>query len=247
MAVAAAVRERPILFSGRLMRAILEGRKTVTRRVVKPQPNAEGCPNAKMVDLGSAFGLLDGCLSGEWRCPYGVPGDRLWVRENWSAALSNARAFPGGSSRYESGWRWWHDVPAGMRSLENAFSVFYQADGLEVYTGTAPGEELPDLVRDWQVRASSAPRKPPRWLPSIHMPRWASRISLEVTEVRVERLHEITEDEVLAEGATWNVLMTPYERIRAFADLWNEINHPRGYGWGTNPWVWVIRFRRIES
>lgn len=76
------MKERPILFSGPMVRALLDGTKTQTRRVVKPQPN--GGPDARMVDLGSAWGLLDGDLSGEWRCPYGVPGDRLWVRETFA-------------------------------------------------------------------------------------------------------------------------------------------------------------------
>lgn len=76
-------RERPILFSGRMVRAILDGSKTQTRRPITPQPNSG--PRGRMVDLGGAWGLSDGVLSGEWRCPYGAPGDRLWVQETWHA------------------------------------------------------------------------------------------------------------------------------------------------------------------
>lgn len=85
-----------------------------------------------------------------------------------------------------------------------------------------------------------------RWKPSIHMPRWASRITLEVTEVRVERVQEITEDDVLAEGITHEFYMTEAARIGEYRDLWNHLNAKRGYGWDANPWVWVIRFGPLQ-
>lgn len=190
-----AVRERPILFSGPMIRAILDGRKTQTRRVIKPQPvGAWAAP-------------------GKTACPYGVPGDRLWVRETWRPSQT------GEGSR----------CPA-----------WYAADG-------ADGEHV-------------------RWKPSIFMPRWASRITLEITRIDVRRVQDVGTD-ALAEGVELTEFWTPKEvegrpfeekwwddfyfwshyPLVAFRKLWDSINANRGFGWDVNPWVWVVEFRRVTD
>lgn len=186
-------KERPILFSEPMVKAILEGRKTQTRRVIKPQPERLG-------EVVWDFGSEETCFIGDEsareyllynaRNPYGWAyhdgtADRLWVRETWR--------------HYK---------------LENRTS--YRADGEEDVT--------PLLT----------------WRPSIHMPRWASRITLEITDVRVERVQEISLGDIRAEGLDPLPVVNPRGD---FADLWDSINLKRGYGWDQNPWVWVICFK----
>ena len=160
--------DRPILFSAPMVRALLAGTKTQTRRVCKLDVRS-GMPEPELASLLRC-------------CPYGVPGDRLWVRETW-APLTVGYA--------------------------------YRADPV------------------WNAPPAD------RWHPSIHMPRAASRITLEVTGVRVERLQDISEADVIAEGCPRQMLYgTGWYR-----DLWLKIN---GTGsWGANPWVWVIEFRLV--
>ena len=171
--------ERPILFSGPMVRALLEGRKTQTRRVMKPQPKGMA-----RLDTGGSWPLASG--SEFMRCPYGVPGDRLWVRESWRKADSMTE------------------------------SVFYRAD------------------EEWNAGAG--------WKPSIHMPRWASRLTLEVTGVKVERVQEISERDAVAEGMPPSV-PDQATAVEIFEELWDSINEARGYGWSVNPWVWALTFR----
>lgn len=183
--------ERPILFSAPMVRAILEGRKTQTRRIVKHQPLPWVGPDPP-----------------GWPppCPYGQLGDRLWVRETWAQPTS---LDPG--------------------------PTFYRAD----YPSCVPRqfENVP-------------PAEAVRWRPSIHMPRWASRITLDVTGVRIERLQDISEADAMAEGvvethAHLRDLGPCMEWCYAFEDLWTRIN---GAGsWNANPWVWVIEFKRAAS
>lgn len=179
------MKEKPILFSSPMVKAILDGSKTQTRRVIKPQPIWIGDPSVQ-------FKTQDCNPKGIIKCPYGQPGDRLWVREKFS--------YPTGYSYVGGIWYW--------------------ADG------------QPDKG-DWI--------KPK---PSIHMPRWASRITLEVVSVRVERLQDISESDSRAEGVRYSE-----EEIRpytcAFVDLWDSINAKLGYGWDVNPWVWVVEFKRV--
>ena len=175
---------RPILFSGSMVRAILDGRKTMTRRVVKKQ------------HIPFVANILGGFLDGNWKhnpFPYGRPGDRLWVRETFSY----------GANGY-----------------------YFRSD-----------VKQPETVKY-------------AWKPSIHMPRVASRITLEVTGVRVERVQEITEDDAKAEGCDPLVesdgSVTCGRRKTVFAKLWDSINSKRGFGWDKNPWVWVIEFKKIN-
>ena len=206
----AAIKERPILFSGEMVRAILDGRKTQTRRVVKELPGGRGGPVGDHVkfwrkgneDPGRWCGC-DGLGSLGWvKCPFGVPGDRLWVRETWHANHTKE-------------------------------VVHYRADYGEhdPFREETCGEDH-SLVGE-------------RWRPSIHMPRWASRITLEVTDVRVERLQEITNGEARAEGFPVDESGT-WWRDR-FHSGWDALNAKRGFGWDTNPWVWVVEFKRVEA
>ncbi|MFU2766347.1 hypothetical protein ACM7NV_11845 [Pseudomonas aeruginosa] len=205
------MKERPILFTGPMVRAILEGRKTVTRRVVKPQPDFLG----SMVDPNTPFKTLDAGLHARITCPHGQPGDRLWVREAWAADAQVDAIAPSDLSQGEPIW--------------------YPADLSVRQTGCS-------MISKGRVR------------PSIHMPRWACRILLEITAVRVERLQDISEEQALAEG----VRGEPCDHARqacadigcwgdtakgAFGFLWESLN---GEGsWAANPWVWVVEFKRV--
>lgn len=207
------MRERPILFSGPMVRAILAGNKTQTRRVAKP---------VKHPDLGNLYDAGALVLEREPQhvidraCPYGQPGDRLWVRETWQHA----------------------NHPFGP--YQDHTPVFYRADYLDDPHG--PDGEL------------SPGGKYREWRPSIHMPRTACRLVLEITRVRVERLQAINHIDALAEGVGLNpsaadlTLTTPagesMPRVM-FRALWEQIN---GTGaWDANPWVWVVEFRRMTG
>lgn len=195
------MRERPILFSGPMVRAILDGRKTQTRRVVTPQPNVVHAIHA---DASITTNLI--FRSGDQRihCPYGQPGDRLWVRETFAP-------FP----------------PVFGSKL---WGIIYGADAAQVE------REAPDTYRPMLYNYE-------RWYPSIHMPRWACRLVLEIESIRVERLQEISGEDAVAEGVR---SLLPYNGIAQceFLELWDSINAKRGFDWDANPWVWVVEFKR---
>lgn len=196
-------KEKPILFSGEMVRAILDGRKTKTRRVIKPQPDE------KTREFSSEL-VTEAWLAGEIpvKCPFGQPGHRLWVREScW--AYSGLEPFPSGFV-----------VPPNPH--------------MQHFYGYDDHPEL-QLMKDKAIVFR---------VPSIHMPRWASRITLEITKIRVERVQEITNEDAIAEGIAVRDgdLMSPKEY---FEVLWDKINAKRGFGWDENPWVWVIEFRRL--
>ena len=220
------VKERPILFSGPMVRAILSGAKTQTRRAVKAdryrhQPQCQGPANPSSGNLvyrlddkwgPSAWDDSDFVLDPIAVCPYGQPGDRLWVRETFDI------------SPEPTGWEGHHWLT-------------YVADGDRIEV---------DCAEFYMGRL-----KPGKRYPSIHMPRWASRIMLEITGVRVERLQDISIDDVIAEGIE-PVKNGPHanqywreETGAKFVDLWESINGPDS--WAANPWVWVIEFKRIEG
>ncbi|AAT47214.1 hypothetical protein F116p07 [Pseudomonas phage F116] len=223
------MKERPILFTGPMVRAILEGRKTVTRRVVKPQPDFLG----SMVDPNTPFKTLDAGLHARITCPYGEPGDRLWVRETWTDV--NMCGAPALAYRADEDIRDLMEEP-GFLDDRGAFN--YDDPRVKPYPFAC-----------WYAELDQA-----RWRPSIHMPRWASRILLEITDVRVERLQDISEEQALAEG----VRGEPCDHARqacadigcwgdtakgAFGFLWESLN---GEGsWAANPWVWVVEFKRV--
>ncbi len=203
-----------------MVRAILEGRKTMTRRVVKFKPIGYlGWVRNVFTHL---FKLADAPLK-EMKCPYGVPGDRLWVRETWGVG---SRPHP------TEGW-----VDGFEYRADEAYVD--EIEGLPIY----PCDDF-----DFSGYSSG------RWKPSIFMPRAASRILLEVTDIRVERLQEITEADAIAEGVEldvdagyWKGYIFPgvYDSAKkSFASLWQSIN---GLGsWDQNPWVWIVSFKRIE-
>ena len=221
--------ERPILFSAPMVRALLEGRKTQTRRI---------CKDAMVDHFGEAWPASSTTFDGkEWvarwpeklqgktvsdgykspqedriRCPFGLPIDRLWVRETW------------GLHRHHDYTCWNRDSIAG-RTAE-------------------------DLLLSWQVAyAADATSVYDHWRPSIHMPRWASRSTLEGVAVRVERLQGISEEDARAEGVE-----PPYDEgtlaerygsyEEGFERLWKSINGAES--WAANPWVWVVEFKRVQ-
>lgn len=233
------MRERPILFSAPMVRAILAGTKTQTRRVVKPLPPEDWAPvgpevfsptviNRKGEEQPGADAYGAGNEDGSvWiRCPYGQPGDRLWVRETWA---------PG-------------DEMVFGAAKDDPETVLYRADKAALHwDGKAMRTPLNTYAFNWEAVG---------WKPSIHMPRWASRITLEVTGVRVERLQDISEADAIAEGIDMQPRLAAYSRekgckwepvgpIEAYLNLWESIN---GHGsWGWNPWVWVVEFKRIDG
>lgn len=207
---------KPILFSGPMVRAILDGTKTQTRRVVKPQPNEDGlADDALPADpYGYAWRGSDGS---ERQCPYGRPGDLLWVRETFSATGKVRVA-------YEADMSTW-----------GVADVFNVADNI--------------VVPHAKVLPGKLEFTPKRWTPSIHMPRWASRLTLEIVSVRVERLQDISDADARAEGVI-RVNGTSEEDFAqtnrdAYEILWESINGPGS--WALNPWVWVVEFKQVSS
>ena len=199
-------KERPILFSGPMVRAILEGRKTQTRRVIR--------------NPGRLDGLMLAGEEPDW-CPYGGKGDRLWVRETWQE----------------------FDRRETMLSVGYGFHP--TGDVMEAGVGYRA-----DIDECGQVPVAGVRRTPKGpWRPSIFMPRWASRITLEVEAVRVERLHDISEGDAKAEGvacAASDAVCHMGSRYRhGFRHGWDTINGKRG-SWESNPRVWVVTFKRVE-
>ena len=219
-----APKEHPILFSGAMVRAILDGRKTQTRRVVKPQPDEVF---ERSGDVLLAWG--EEARSVSVQCPYGAPGDLLWVREThayiWPAPVDNGMVYD-------------DEHPEGRPIRRDECEVEYRADTGNAYPG------------DWPPEDARGNSEAPKWSPSIFMPRWASRLTLRVTDVRVERLQSISEADAEAEGAE-PILVPPdggsCPFCEGFRRLWDSINAKRGHGWDTNPWVWVVSFERVES
>lgn len=211
------MKERPILFSAPMVRALLDGRKTQTRRIIKPQPQ---CGVGRYTEDGTP-GEVDWVLldydgdptDSVLRCPYGAPGNRLWVRE------THALVAPSLSGRLE------YD---GARLVDSPFGpveIWYRADG-------ALGV-MSMLFADG-----------PRWRSSSRMPRWASRLTLEVTQVRVERLQDISEADAIAEGCGVMRDVVPVVTARdEFAALWESIHGAKA--WVRNPWVWVVEFKKV--
>jgi hypothetical protein len=213
-------KERGILFSAPMVRAIQEGRKTMTRRIMKPQPSEDWSPFAfteihkmkdgefvmkKGVPVPIGWGVVNEDGDEGYVCPYGKPGDFLWIRETWAVLHKFNNRKP-------------NDIPHGAR-------IYYKAT---------------DDVDDLLLR------------PSIHMPRWASRITLEITDIRCERLQDISEEDALAEGMTaedtghgnmYEFMKSP--AVYNFSKLWASI-----YGWDSwleNHWLLVIEFKVLEN
>lgn len=241
------MKERPILFSGPMVRATLDGRKEQTRRVIKPQPFFN--------QAGYLAWKTSGCLQNMGRsaetmlathCPYGQPGDRLWVKETIDAEMYASRTWNG---------------------------LTYRADGVEVIADHPPGWTPPlKTIKTHRESGDNIPGGGFDWytgtVPSIFMPRWASRITLEITGIRVERLQDISMEDAISEGVDWKRCPT-YQTIESFTEqrlaqklgmacfpiltidyiggykkLWESINGPGS--WDKNPHVWVVEFRRVK-
>jgi len=210
------------------VRAILAERKRKTRRVIKPQPLAEvtsaECwqdglwriehkPVQRPDDIGHFVGI-------RVRCPYGIPGDRLWVRESFQYITLAENE--------------WQGAPDQRRRPDGVpVAMLYRADA---------------EAEGWTSQV-------PSWTPSIYMPRWASRILLELTDICVEQVQDITDTDAWEEGAWWwrydDAIRPPFyvadgENRDCFRELWDSINAKRGYGWNVNPWVWVLNFDRVR-
>jgi len=209
------MKERPIIFSAPMVRAILEGKKTQTRRVVKRQGDMEfDCADPHFGPYWLPYATEADGEDAKVRCPYGEPGDRLWVRE--------------------TAWQ-------GRGATWGSHCFVYDADKAISWT-PGSGFDNPDM-RQFKKR------------PSIFMPRWASRITLEIVDIRTERLQEISCEDALAEGVLeWVQWDSPEAKASwagngayaqgAFPRLWQSINGPDS--WDANPWVWVINFRRLQ-
>ena len=247
------VKERPIIFSGEMVRVILDGKKTMTRRVVKSgfinnykhahiikqssDKRREG--KAYFYDKPVGGMVLSSQLVSN---PYGKVGDHLWVRETWIQGYDDPLIESEGDD-------------------ENAVSIIYKADGKEEYRtcSAETAENWGDFSADSEIVGFKSP---------IHMPRWASRILLEITDIRVERLNDISEADAVKEGIrNYNFEMEDspdtyvgYTHLQkddgkstlyktpaiAFERLWDTLNAKKGYPWSSNPWVWAIEFKVIE-
>ena len=214
------MKSRPILFSAPMIRALLAGTKTQTRRICKPQPISVGSAGKRRVYQDSDFKRAWESIPGTGECdqdrdcPYGRPGDRLWVKETFMREPHPSEV---GLTR---------DMIPATWDMACAFAgiIHYRADPLS------------EIAADGR-----------NWRPSIFMPRKASRLTLEVVSVRVERLQEISEADAIAEGVhmaddepdmRWNP-------VQAYRHLWESIN---GAGsWDANPWVWVVEFKLVGN
>jgi len=216
-----AIKERPILFSAPMVRAILEKRKTQTRRVAD-QKTVNECEGT----FGAALDLLT-------RCPFGQPGDRLWVRETF--AIETTMDWPGSlRSEHEYAKKHCEDGRPHKIVTHPEGGTYYR---LPHYRATDPE---PQLVCESKKCATCRDRDyGPHWKPSIHMPRWASRITLEITDVRVERLQEIDAVDAVAEGME-QFTETPPDFL--FRELWDSIYK----NWDANPFVWVVSFKMVK-
>ena len=218
--------EHPIIFTGPMVRAILDGSKTQTRRVIKPQP---ACGLA-----GAYFDKYDDGPQWNWwtldsrvvnsahihRCPYGKPGDTVWVKETWQVYGYST-------------WTCRLEPFVGYKADDSTRNrVCFQKGP------TVPGnEDLPIVER--------FPAVTHKWRSSRYMPRWVCRLLLRVKSVRVERVQDIGNVDALREGCNIDWRPAPHDPISQFAALWNTINAKRGYGWDKNPHVWVVEFERI--
>lgn len=221
------MKDHPILFNGAMVRAILDGRKTMTRRVLKPQPkdeysNGKWCCDRynysewwnfwgkKGTDVVNKVGLP------QFKCPYGgQPGDRLWIKE--SGWLSPCREF------------WAYDATPGIAMQWSAGMI---------------------TADNWTEADFKEVQRTYKHKPSIFMPRWASRITLEITSVRVERLQEIDAIDAKWEGCSFHQGSRDKQQsmneeiLDEFHALWDSINGKK-HPWGSNPWVWVIEFKKL--
>lgn len=203
------MKERPILFNSEMVRAVLDGRKTQTRRVMTEKHRIKG-PVSKVLSIFHTALLCFGKKTERYKCPYGKIGDQMWVRETFTTKDDDGDPLHG--IIYKASWK-------------------FESTGL-------------------------------KWTPSIFMPRWASRIQLEIIDIRIERVQDMSLSDARAEGIvqTYGDFFgnipkwagdIEHEYVNRnskenFSRLWNSINEKRGFSWESNPWVWVVEFKRIN-
>lgn len=214
--------DRPILFSGPMVRALLDGRKTQTRRMMKPQPAGISSATRFMSASWEIVPESSRC-SVDFKAPAYRPGDHLWVRE---------------------AWRTWTSV--------DKFSPANLRGGAPDCLGLSPASIWYEATPNVDVGAGPLESEVGRLRAGMHMPRWASRLTLTVTDVRVQRLQEINGADAEAEGVFRHVAEYSLDKVfrgeRAataiayYRELWDKLNADRGYGWETNPWIVAITF-----
>jgi hypothetical protein len=236
---------KPIIFNSEMVRAILDRRKTQTRMPCK----FDALWIKHVIDRETIGGKE--AYTG-WvreakppapmllpiKCPFGKPGDKLWVRET----VADVNSEMGPTLLYKDGY---------MQGWED-FSESFGPD-----QGAGPSMDYktyPGIRNDWTVWREDIDVKGEggKWCPSIHMPRWASRITLEITDIRVERVQDISEDSARAEGFSESNISDEQHKFLEvgqswFVDTWNSIYEKKGFGWDANPWVWVVEFKRLEE
>ena len=200
------MKERPIIFSTEMVRAILEGRKTQTRRVITSKRKLfNNAPNEWVIshiEMGNEWEFKDIKTLADYHilCPYGQVGDRLWVKETF-------------------------------QTLGSKKNTVYRATG---------GAEL-----TWNINGTTHRETLKKWRSPLFMPRWASRITLEITGLRVERLQDISSPDIHAEGLP--IIANSATPLLWYREIWDKLNAKRGYAWKSNPWVWVIEFKRLSD
>ena len=240
------MKERPIIMSAESVQAILDGRKTQTRMVVKV---ANGMPcgvgvhfDGKTKGLKAFYINANGDIN-DYRCPHGQKGDRLWVKETFlNYQLLLARKGKGHAPDYYEEY------------FDGEFA--YKSDGYNTVKSFKRDKIImTDGCIDCEVDGN-------KWKSPLFMPKKASRLTLEITNVRVERLQDITEDDAIAEGIKLNKSEFNnsyqckdylddenfyFDAKGSYESLWDKLNAKRGYSWDSNPFVWVIEFRRVEE
>ena len=252
------VKERPIIFSGEMVKAILDGKKTMTRRAVKTQPRDE-CTE---IATSACFGHVEYRSTSEDRqtqsilakikCPYGKIGDRLWVREAYTV----------------TGWNC-DDGSVYIKYLADGHEQYFdnETDEMECAIDSLVASVCKELdkrkvpmLNDEAYDCSLDENKPRNRSP-MFMPRFASRLLLEITDIRVERLNDISEADCEKEGFRFyplsRICFKPcstkhpsghgsnnYKSI--FGEYWDTLNAKKGYQWSSNPWVWVVEFKVVE-
>lgn len=250
-------RERSIILRTPEVRDILEGRKTQLRRIVKEQPASHEhiAWFTNIIGGPPGFAVARPMSSNARRlsCPYGQPGDRLWVREAFWARHDVEHGEYG--TVYDHG-------PCLDLGSEHHPGIQYVATPENAARPDEPGEWWEAPPSDWDGESDYKGRGAMDWLPwehyskhpATHMPRWASRLTLEVVSVRAERLHDISEGDARAEGvepkrgagaAVIQAGPVHLSHVVGFRELWCSINGPES--WDANPWVWVVEFRRVET
>ncbi|EAQ6281926.1 hypothetical protein EXP44_05300 [Salmonella enterica subsp. enterica serovar Weltevreden] len=247
------MKERGMIFNREMVRSIIDGRKTQTRRIMAIQPEHSELGLRRVIDSkngrdnGKYFWSQSGACGLKMRskmfgCPYGEVGDRIWVRETWSDV--NLDGAPAVAYRADDEV---YDLMEDESLLDEGGSFNYQDPRVCKYQFAAWHSDLISGIEG-------------NWRPSIHMPRWASRITLDITDVRVERLNGISETDAEAEGIDMEALFDSQDCYDCIADhnmtgrptakgafkyLWESIYGEEG--WKSNPWVWVIEFKRVEG